>query len=206
MKLQIAFNSTDLEKDLEVAKEVYKFADFIEVGPLLLYKYGVEAIKRFRGALPDSCIIADTKIVEYGKDSAKLNLEAGADWITVLAGANKNIIHSACTAAHEIGKKVMLDLIDARSKGQSALEAKSYGADAIIFHQPYDDHDQVALMDEWDMVKGNSSLPIYISAKINRETLASISSLSPEGIAIGRAITDAENPAAEAEHFKNILN
>jgi 3-keto-L-gulonate-6-phosphate decarboxylase len=155
--------------------------------------------------LPSSETVTNTKIVEFGKESANLNLNAGADWITVLAGANKNIIHLACTTAHNLGKKVMLDLIDAPSRGQSALEAKSYGADAILFHQPYDDHDQMALMDQWDIVAGNTDLPIYIFAKINRDTIQSIIDLNPYCISIGKAITQAADPVAEAKYFKNLL-
>lgn len=205
MKLQIAFNSIDLEQDLAVAKAIHNFADQIEIGPLPLYKYGITAIQKFREALPQNDIVADTKIIEFGKESTMLNLDAGADWVTVLAGSNKNIIHSACTAAHNLNKKVILDLIDSRSRGQSALEAKSYGVDAILFHQPYDDHDPLALMDDWDMVKGNTDLPIYISAKISRDTIQSVIDLNPHGISIGKAITQAEDPATEAEYFKQLL-
>ncbi len=205
MKLQITFNSSDLEQSLTVAKQIYHLADRIEVGSLLLGRYGLSAIQRFRTELPQSKIVASSKIVEFGKDCAKMNIEAGADWITVLAGANSGIIHAACTTAHDLGKKVVLDLIDARSKGQSALEAKSYGVDAILLHQPYDDYDAAILFDEWDLVRGNTDLPVYLSAKINRETISSILELNPDGLAIGKAITMATNPIDEAEFFRQLL-
>lgn len=205
MKLQVVFNSLDLEKDLSIAQNIQEVADHITIGQLLLFKYGITAIARFRDAMPKARIIADTKIIEFCKDSTKLTLDAGADWITVLAGASQNIIHSTCTLAHNMGKKVMIDLIDARSRGQSALEAKSYGADAILFHQSHDDYDELALMDEWDMVKGNAELPIYISAKINRDNIQSIINLSPAGILIGKAITQAEDPIAEAQFFRQLI-
>ena len=205
MKLQIVFNSLDLEKDLLIAQSIQDFADQIQIGQLLLFKYGLVAIERFRAALPKSIIVADSKIVEFGNDSSKLFLTAGADWITVLAGADHNIIHSTCTTAHNMGKKVMLDLIDASSRGQSALEAKSYGADAIVFHQPHDAYDKLTLLDEWDMVKGNADLPIYISVKTNRENIQEILSLTPHGISIGKAITQAEDPINEAQFFRQLI-
>jgi 3-dehydro-L-gulonate-6-phosphate decarboxylase len=205
MKLQVVFNSLDLEKDLIVAQSIMEFVDQITIGQLLLFKYGLTAITRFRETLPQSRIIADTKIIEFCKDSAKLNLDAGADWITVLAGANQNIIHSTCTTAHNLGKRVMLDLIDARSRGQSALEAKSYGADAIIFHQPHDDYDEFTLLDEWDMIKGNADLPIYISAKINRDNIQTITNLAPAGIIVGKAITQDDDPVSQAQYFRQLV-
>jgi 3-keto-L-gulonate-6-phosphate decarboxylase len=205
MKLQITFNSADLEQSLTIAKQVCHLADQIEVGSLLLGRYGLTAIQRFRAELPHSKLIANSKIVEFGKDSAKMNLEAGADWITVLAGANPEIIHAACTTTHDLGKKVMLDLIDAQSQGQSALEAKSLGVDALLLHQPYDNFDPTALFDQWDLVRGNTDLPIYISAKINRDTISSILDFNPDGLAIGKAITFAQDPVTEAEFFQKLL-
>lgn len=206
MKLQIAFNSADLDQDLAIAQQVCSLADYIEIGPLLLNKYGLVAIEKFREILPQSRLIADTHIIEFGADSTKINLEAGADWVTVLAGASSGVIHTACTTAHNLGKKVFLDLIDARSRGQSALEAKSYGIDAIIFHQPYDSYEESTLIDEWEMVKGNTDLPVYISAPINRNTLQSILNLAPHGLSIGKAITQATDPVAEAQYFKQMLS
>lgn len=205
MKLQVVFNSLDLEKDLTLAQDLQNLVDQVTIGQLLLFKYGLLAIERFRTILPNTTIIADTKIIEFGIESAKLHLQAGADWITVLAGASQNIIHATCTTAHNLGKKVMLDLIDARSRGQSALEAKSYGVDAIIFHQPHDDYDQLTLLDEWEMVKGNTQLPIYISAKINRDNISDICDIRPYGILISKAITQADDPLAEAKFFKELI-
>jgi 3-hexulose-6-phosphate synthase len=205
MKLQIAFNSLDLEKDLNTAQSVQEFADHIVIGQLLLAKYGTEAITRFRQTLPNSRIVADSKIIEFCKDSARLYLQAGADWITVLAGASQNVIHATCNVAHDLGKKVMLDLIDANSRGQSALQAKSYGADAIIFHQQHDDYEEFSLIDEWEMVKGNADLPIYISAKINRDNLNLVLNLAPNGILISKAITQAEDPVEQAKFFRQLI-
>lgn len=206
MKLQITFNSSDLQQSLSVAKQVAHLADQIEVGSLLLGRYGLDAVQKFRAELPQSKLVVNSKIIEFGKDCTKMNIEAGADWVTVLAGANPEIIHAACTVAHDLGKKVILDLIDARSQGQSALEAKSYGIDAILLHQPYDSFDPIGLFDDWDLVRGNTDLPIYISAKINRETISSILELNPDGLAIGKAITFAQDPIAEAEFFQNLLH
>lgn len=205
MKLQVVFNSLDLEKELNTAQTIAEFCDQITIGQLLLAKYGIHAITSFRQALPKSIIIADTKIIEFCKDTTRLYLDAGSDWVTVLAGASQNIIHATCSVAHEMGKKVMLDLIDAQSRGQSALQAKSYGADAIIFHQSHDDYNEFDLIEEWDMIKGNADLPIYISAKITPENIYKVTQLSPYGILIGKAITQAEDPIQAAKFFRQLI-
>jgi 3-hexulose-6-phosphate synthase len=206
MKIQISFDGIELENELSIAKKIAPYADSLEVGSTLLYKYGISAIKRFRETFPDKIILADAKIVDRGKQTVTLLADAGADWITVMAGTSKNVIHSACTTAHNLGKKIMLDLLDASSLGQSALEAQSMGVDALLLHKPYDEDDALKFLDQWEMVRGNSSLPIYISGKFTRDMVDKIKSINPGGIVIGKTIVQAENPEEEAQFFKEALS
>lgn len=200
MKLQISFDTHNLEQALEIAGQVADFADILEVGTLLIYAHGIHAIDEFKKKFPRKLIMADSKIVDRGKDAVSVLGQAGADWITVMAGTSKHVIHSACTTATGMNKKIMLDLVDATSIAQSAMEAKNLGAHAILFHQPADEKDAI-MLDKWELIKGNSSVPIFISAKIKRETIDEIMALKPDGIVIGRSITAAENPAQEAKFY-----
>jgi len=205
MKLQISFDLQDLDKAIEIGSQVAVHAEILEVGSLLLYKYGIESIRRFRQTFPDKIILADSKIIDRGKEATIILSQGGTDWITIMAGTSKDVIHSTCTAAHELGKKVMLDLLDSSSLGQSALEAKSLGADALLFHKPHDEEDSLIFLDKWDMVRGNTNLPIFISGKINRDIIHKIIAIQPDGIIIGKSITDAANPGQEAAFFKEII-
>jgi 3-hexulose-6-phosphate synthase len=205
MKLQIAFDLTDLDKALALAEATQSSSDIMEVGSLLISKQGVLAVERFKNSFPHKIIFADAKILDRSKDAVTLFAQAGADWITVMAGANKNTIHTACTTAHELGKKIVLDLLDASSLGQSALEAKSLGVDALIIHKTPED-DQVTFADRWEMVKGNTSLPIYILPWITRDTITDIRSLKPAGVIIGPAITQAQDPQQEAAYYVQHLH
>lgn len=205
MKLQISFDITDLQKALSIAHAIQQKADILEIGSLLIYKHGDEAIRAFREAFPQKTLLVDAKIMDRSKEAITLFASAGADWITVMAGAGSNTIHAACTTAHELGKKIMLDLADAPSLGQSALEAKSLGADALIFHKPSVEDYQILLQERWDMVQGNSTLPIYISAHVSRETIDQVMNLNPTGIVIGSAIVQAASPAEEAEFFAGVM-
>ncbi len=205
MKLQIAFDLTDLDKAVSIAKDVADYADIIEIGSLLIYKYGETAIKKFREVLAQETLLVDAKVSDRSKDAINLFASAGADWVTVMAGTNKNIIHAACTAAHNLGKKIMLDLIDASSPGQSALEAESLGVDALLFHKSFDQEDELLFLDRWEMVKGNTKLPLFISTEVTRNTIKDIIDIQPKGIVISKAITLAENPKEEAAFFANII-
>ena len=201
MKLQISFDIPDLERAVQIAKQIEPFCDIVEIGTLLLLKYGISAIEQFREALPNKELLADTKILDRGKDSTEALAAAPCNWLTVLGGAQKDVIHAACSTAHKQGKKIMLDLLDTPSAGQSALEAQSLGVDALLFHRAYSEADASVFLEKWDMVKGNTELPIFISANITRDTLGPVKRLNPYGIIVGKAITAATDPAKEAEFF-----
>lgn len=206
MKLHVAFDITDLDQALTIASTIADNADILEVGSLLIYKYGDRAVTAFKEAFPHKVIFADAKIIDRGKEAAILFAQAGSDWISVMAGTSKNVIHSVCTIAHEQGKKVMLDLLDASSLGQSALEAKSIGVDALLFHKPTDDDTQLTFLDRWEMVRGNTQLPVYIAAPITRENVQELIALNPAALVIGKAITHAENPAEECAYFRKLIS
>ena len=206
MKLQIAFDITDLDTAIDVAKQVAEYSDILEIGTLLIYKNGTKAIERFRETFPKKTLLADTKIIDRGKEAVATMASAGADWVTVMAGTGKEVIHSAAAMAHQCNIKVMLDLVDSSSLGQSALEAKNLGASALLFHQAYDEKDALILLDKWEMVRGNSPLPIFVSAKINRSTIFNIMNIKPDGIVVGKSIIDADNPTEEAQFFYELSN
>ncbi len=201
MKLQISFDMTDLEKAIIIAQNVAPFASIFEIGGLLLYKHGIKSIEQFRAQFPDKTILADAKIIDRGKDSVSLLAQAGADWITVMGGTHNQVIHAATTAAHNLNRKIMVDLLDASSLGQSALEAKSLGADAVLFHESYEEPESLVFLERWNMVRGNTTLPVFLSGKINRIIIDNIIALQPDGIIIGKAITEASNPAEEAQFY-----
>ncbi len=206
MKLQIAFDIPDLEKCLSIAKQVEPYADRFEVCSILLYKYGVEAIQQFRKNFPEKEILAETQIVERGKDITNLCLDAGADWVTVMAGANKQVVHNVCSAAGS-KRKVMLDLSDTTLLGQACMDAQTLGVDGILFHKPQEqDVQPVVTIDQWEIVRGNTKLPIYIAANFNKETIQRVILLKPDGIVISSTITQHESPEQEAKYIYDLIH
>ena len=206
MKLQISFDSIDLEQAIKVASKVKEYADILEVGALLIQKYGISAVEKFRKNFPEKELFADLRIIDQGKQSVELAVLAKANWVSVMSGTSKKAIFTACNTARNYNQKIMLDLIDSPSLGQSALEAESLGVDALLMHGSFDAEDPLEFLDNWDMVKGNTSLPIFISSQITKDNINSIINLQPEGLIIGSAITEAENPRAEAKMFYDLIN
>lgn len=201
MKLQISFDLLDLDKAITIAKEVEQYADIIEIGSLLIYKHGTHAIEKFRAQLPNATLLADIKTVDRGKETVELMASAGADWITVMASTSKDVIHSACAIARQINKKVMLDLIDEESPGQRAMEAKSLGCHAILFHRSHDSQGSLEFLDQWELIRGNTDVPIFIAAKFTPEIAQEVLKLKPDGIVVGSPIVDDPDPKAQAKLY-----
>lgn len=204
MKLQISFDFTDLNRALAIAAQIHDYADILEIGTLLVYAHGITAVERFRETFSGKVLLTDAKIVDHGKESIGLFAKAHTDWVTVMAGTNRNVIHAACSAAHERNKKVALDMVDSKEVGQSALEAKNLGVDVLLVHQPYDVESPLEFLDKWEMIRGNTDLPIFISTRIGRDNIEAVLNIKPDGIIIGRPITDAEDPQKEAKFFYNL--
>lgn len=200
MMLQISFDSPQLEESLASAHKVAHYAHVLEVGTALLLTHGIDAVKAFKTSFPHHTLFADTKIIDFGRDICDQYIQAGADWVSVMGGTRKVIIQNTCNKAHELGKKVMLDLLDVHSVGQAALEAKNLGVDALVLHQELE-QDTLLFSEIWNMARGNTDLPLFISNKINRDNIDKLRALQPAGIIIGRAITQATDPYQEAEFF-----
>ena len=203
MKLQISFDCIELEKALNVADSISKYADIIEVGTSLILEYGVKSVEKFRKKLPNSIILADTKIIDRGNTISELMFDHGADWITVMGGASKHVIHNVSNTAKIHNKSVMLDLLDSQSPGQSAMEAKNLGVDAVLIHRHNND-DDLTFLDRWEMVRGNTDLPIFISTDIDKESIKKVILLNPNGIVVGKAITASNDPDQEALFFSKL--
>lgn len=205
MKLQVSFDMIDLNKAIDIASIIKPYVDILEVGSPLIYKEGVKAIEEFKKKFPKKEIFADAKLVDRVENTIKIFANAGTNYISILAGTSNSTIQNASKMAHSNNIKIALDFVDAYSMGQSAMDAKALDIDLIIFHGPHESTKLTELLEEWENVRGNTTLPIFISGGITKNNINKVISLKPQGIIIGRAITQADNPAKEAEDFKSLI-
>ena len=49
-------------------------------------------------------------------------------------------------------------------------------------------------------------MPIFVSAKITRNTIHEVMNIKPDGLVIGKSITDTDNPAEEAKFFYELIS
>ncbi|EQB3910957.1 3-keto-L-gulonate-6-phosphate decarboxylase UlaD [Buttiauxella gaviniae] len=108
--LQIALDSTDLVTAVEVAKNVASYVDVIEVGTILAFAEGMNAVKVLRENHPTHIIVCDMKTTDGGAILAKMAFEAGADWITVSAAAHVATIEACKNVADKFGGEIQIEL------------------------------------------------------------------------------------------------
>jgi 3-keto-L-gulonate-6-phosphate decarboxylase len=147
------------------------------------------------------------KIVDRGKEAVALGLQGGADWITVLAGTGTSVIRVATIAAHNAGKKVMLDLIDAHSPEQSALDAVSLGVDALLFHRPSDEENRhLSFLERWDMIRGNTKIPLYIAAPHGAAQINTVIELNPDGVVLSSVAAQQRSILATVLEIRQLMD
>lgn len=205
MQMQISYDFTNLSQAIEIAKQTAPFADILEIGSLLMIAEGINAIKEFKANFPDKQILADVKLVDRVSEIIPLLTDAESKYITVLYGTSNKVIKKATSLARSLNAKVVLDLIDPDTMGQGALDAQSLNVDHILFHYPHEVGETFSHIEQWELVKGNTQLPIFISGRINKTNIKEIVKLKPQGVVIGHAITKAEFPEAQARYFKELI-
>lgn len=208
MKLHISYNFPDIETALSVAEQTAEYADIIGVGSLLIYKEGIKAIKTFKAKFPTKDICAEIAIMQKAQDTVTMFSHAGASYISVLAGTFHGVVKKAVETAKRLDINITLDLLDAHSPGQSALDAKTLGVNLLIIHQaptPTHPTEPLDLFTEWQNVRENTNLPVFVAGKIDRTNIAQVLELRPQGVIIGTAITHADNPKKEAQYFQSLM-
>lgn len=205
MKLHFNYNLTDLNKALEIAEHTAEYADMLGVGSLLLLKEGVKAVRTFKAAFPNKDIFVQARISEKAEEAVGMLAQAGASYISVLAGSLQKTIKRAVDTAKAFDVKIALDLLDAQSIGQAAMDAKALGVHVLILHRFGGAHQIDEVDSEWRNVRDNTQLPIFITGKIDESNFQQVADLKPQGIMIGTAITDADNPTKAAHYFRSLI-
>ncbi|HAU30060.1 TPA: hypothetical protein DCW54_00260 [Candidatus Dependentiae bacterium] len=201
MKLHISFNQESLHAALECANQVVSWCDAFRLGPVLLFSRGMSAVLAFKHAFPQKELICETKISDHEKEIIDTVFKAGGQAVSILCNTHRNIIRSAVLHAHNRNMRCFLDLIGSQTLTQNALDAAELGVDTLQVHYQLSFSQQESIQEQWELLKNNTKLPIFISTGINRNTIDTAIKLSPAGLIIGGSITDQAAPKDEAEFF-----
>lgn len=205
MKLHISYDLVDLEHALAIAHRTAEYADVLEIGMLLIYRYGITAVHSFKREFPHKKLLVNIRLVDRVSETLSIFC-SDADYVTVLAGAKSGIVRKACTTAHGYETLVVLDLLDAGSLGQAARDAKELGVDILLLRRPDDFDNGAHSVDHWHKVSNNSLLPVYFAGGIRDTTIDGLLELGPAGIVVSKGVTHAKNPLQAAKYFRDKID
>ncbi|QDJ12595.1 3-keto-L-gulonate-6-phosphate decarboxylase [Mergibacter septicus] len=110
--LQIALDSLNLETAIETAKNAADSVDIIEVGTILAFAEGMNAVRTLRQNHPNHILVCDMKTTDGGAILAKMAFDAGTDWLTVSAAAHIATI-AACKKvadSYHTNKEIQIEI------------------------------------------------------------------------------------------------
>lgn len=108
--IQIALDQTSLAEAITVANNVHSYVDVIEVGTILAFAEGMNAVATLRKNHPGHILVCDMKTTDGGAILARMAFEAGADWITVSAAAHIATIAACKKVADELNGEIQIEL------------------------------------------------------------------------------------------------
>lgn len=202
VELQLALDTLDNDRALQVASDVADIVDRIEVGTPFLLKYGIRAIVAMRNALPSAFIVADCKIMDCGRVVAERAFEAGADSVIVQAGAARATLEAVCDTASRMNRQVMVDGLGIYNVRALAAKIHSLPFSHVVIHSGLDEQkvDSTLPVGAVEEAKRTIGLPpIAVAGGISPSNIRDLLPLTGiELIIVGGAISNSTAPRSAA--------
>ena len=201
MKLQVALDCNfSVVSALSLLEKIADCVDIIEAGTPFIVESGLLLVRQLKEAFPEKQVSADLKIADAGHYEASRAFEAGADIATVLAMADDVTIMNARDAAHELGREIMVDMLNTQNLEERIARIDAFGVDYICLHTSKDlqkvDRDACRAFEKLRKCVKNSKLAL--AGGISPENIEQFASIKPDVIIVGEAITAADDPVGAA--------
>lgn len=200
--LQVALDNSDLTSAIHDAVAVGEEVDIIEAGTVLLLQVGSEVVSVLRSLFPDKIIVADTKCADAGGTVAKNVADQGADWMTCICSATIPTMKAAAKEVDEIQVELYGDWT--YEQAQQWLDA---GISQAIYHQSRDALLAGETWGEKDLNKVKKLIEmgfrVSVTGGLSVDTIELFKGVDVYTFIAGRAITQADNPAAAAKELKD---
>lgn len=206
--LQIALDQTELNTAISVAKNVENYVDIIEIGTILAFAEGMNAVKQLRKNHQNHIIVCDLKTTDGGAILAKMAFEAGTNWLTVSAAAHIATINACKKVADEFNGEIQIELYghwtldDAKAWYDSGIKQAIYhrSRDAELAGVNWTDNDLKKMKQLSDI-----GLALSITGGIVPEDIHLFAGIETKAFIAGRALVG-ENGKTTAEKLRQEIN
>ena len=208
-RLQVAVDCLDMVSALGPLNKVADEVDVIEAGTILIIAEGLRAVREIRALYPDKTILADVRIAEAGALIARQCFEAGATWVSCVAGASLTTIEQVVKVAREYGGEVQVELGETYSREVSQAWRRA-GVQHVIVHRSRDAEVAGSLAwppEDIDRVTelAGMGFTVTVTGGITADELDLFAG-SPVGVVIaGRTIMAADDPYGAAVKLRAAL-
>jgi len=208
MKLQLALDVFSLNDALVLTGKVKDYIDIIEIGTPFLLEEGMSAVRQFRSNFPDKKIFADTKIMDAGELEAASAIQAGADYVTVLAVTDIATVEACVSTANKYGKEIIADMICVDDIPAKVRQLEAAGVHGIAVHTGVDQQKMGRTpLDDLKVIKEHcKNADIYVAGGISLKTVLSYAEHKPDVLIVGGAVGSAANPVEEAKNIRMELD
>ncbi|AKV55676.1 orotidine 5'-phosphate decarboxylase/HUMPS family protein [Bifidobacterium actinocoloniiforme DSM 22766] len=209
-QLQIALDTFDMPSALRPLNAAISKIDVIECGTVLIIAEGLRAVREIRALYPDKTILADVRIAEAGAVISRACFEAGASWVSVVAGASMTTVEQVVKVANEFGGEVQIELGE-KYDPEQARQWRRLGATQVIVHRSRDaeaagkltwgEDDKRRIRELHDM-----GFKVTITGGVKAKDIPFFKG-EPVGVIIsGRGIVQADDPLAAATELSDTID
>ena len=208
-QLQIALDTFDMPSALRPLNAAISQVDVIECGTVLIIAEGLRAVREIRALYPNKTSLADVRIAEAGAVISRACFEAGASWVSVVAGASMTTVEQVVKVAQEFGGEVQIELGETYDPEQ-AREWRRLGATQVIVHRSRDAEAAGKLTwgeDDKDRIRQlhQMGFKVTVTGGVTAKDLPFFQGV-PVGVVIsGRGIVKADDPLAAATELRETI-
>ena len=207
MKLQLALDDISLSDALALVERIQEHVDIVEVGTPLIIEEGLAPVRQLKAKFPHLEVLADVKIMDAGEYEARLALEAGADYVTVLGVTDLATVAGCLKTAERYRRTVVVDMICVEDLPGRIERLERIGVNALAVHTGVD---QQALgrtpLDDLKLMKACSqNSKIFVAGGITLENLPQYIALGADVVIVGGGIRHSADPVAQARAFCDLL-
>lgn len=207
-KLQLALDTTSMEKSIRLLEAAGEFVDIVEIGTPWLLQFGAEGLKEIRSHCSSAELLCDGKIMDAGDAEAKLLMDAGANWVTVMALTDERTIRECVRVAHEGGAKVMADMLCVEDVPAMVRRLEACNVDCIAVHVGLDQQagGVTPLSALKKLAACKPACMTAVAGGISANTIDDYLKLDPDIVIVGGGIGGCSDPRAAALRIRECID
>lgn len=192
--------------------EILNTIDIVEIGTPLIIRYGLSIIEQIKDwTKGEKVLFADTKIADAGQWEANEAISAGANMVSVLAGASFETLEEVRDTVQLNQAKMVVDIIDLSLSDENKIKfIDSLKPDYLCIHLATDVIKKGGSLLEFSRelpFVTSRRLPLMVAGGIHSRNLMDILiNIQPAIVVAGSSITKASDPKREAQHMRRIID